>query len=142
MELSAARAYVGNVIRYASPRRLRLGRHIALLLLIAYATATAETVVGAVRDGAVHHESTIAALVHQETHHGDHGPEDSGLGAKHGPNHRHGTGADHCTHAHGVSLPTACAFEVPAGAVTETFEVPEPRPAGRAPDTDLRPPRA
>ena len=70
----------------------------ALLMLFTIAFSQTETVMGLLRDGVVHHESAAAAAVHALAAEGEHGHED---GAPHGPNHEHGTPADHCTHQHG-----------------------------------------
>ena len=70
----------------------------ALLMLLTTTFSQAEAVVGVLRDGAVHHESAGAAALHAVAGQGEHGHED---GVPHGPNHEHGTSADHCTHQHG-----------------------------------------
>ena len=81
---------------------------VALALLMGYGIASAEVIFGEVRDGAVHHESAAEALnhaVHDAMDTGEHGHEDAGEHPEHGPDHQHGTSADHCTHAHSVGLP-------------------------------------
>jgi ABC-type nickel/cobalt efflux system permease component RcnA len=88
-------------------------RFIALILLI-FSTATSlEAVVGQVRDGEVHHETAARATQHAARTTGEHGHEHGmsaqsqdrdASGEEHGPKHQHGTGADHCTHAHGPAL--------------------------------------
>lgn len=88
-------------------------RFIALILLI-FSTATPlEAVAGMVRDGEVHHETAAQATQHAARTTGEHGHEhdlashgqdDDGADEDHGPNHKHGTGADHCTHAHNPAL--------------------------------------
>lgn len=75
-----------------------LHRLAAVLMLFTIAFSQTETVMGLLRDGGVHHESAAAAAVHSEYGQGEHGHED---GAPHGPEHEHGTPADHCTHQHG-----------------------------------------
>lgn len=80
---------------------------VALVLLVGYGMTTAESVLGDLRDGAVHHESTAEAIEHTENARGEHGHEDVG---EHGPEHQHGTSVDHCTHTHSVSLPTQHEF--------------------------------
>jgi hypothetical protein len=70
-----------------------------MLLMVAFSQA--ETVLGQLRDGAVHHESSTSAAVHSLSGQGEHGHEDS---AQHGPEHQHGTAADHCTHQHGAQV--------------------------------------
>jgi hypothetical protein len=120
---------------------LRFRRYLALVLMLAYGASAAEAVVGAVRDGSVHHESTVAAATHQADHHGEHGHEDPGAQPDHGSAHQHGTSGDHCTHTHGVSLPSACDFEV----VTRIASAPEVSPLLRTGTTHIshfRPPKA
>ena len=121
---------------------LPIRRAIALALLLGYSASTAEATVGVLRDGTVHHESEVAAVIHQETHQGDHGHEDPGTGAEHGSEHRHGTSGDHCTHVHGIGLPSACA---PAEIVTRdeaTVESVPLAPAGNSLGSHFRPPKA
>lgn len=131
-----------SVIMHRTATTGSLLRSIAILLLLAYAASSAETVVGAVRDGSVHHESSAAAAVHHETHHGEHGHEDPGAGAQHDQDHQHGTPSDHCTHAHGVSLPTYCDFHVVLTSPTSTVAPAASVPADRPPTAHFRPPRA
>ena len=91
--------------------RLRL---VALVLLVSFVASSFEAVAGVVRDGSVHHETVTAALTHSSEGTGEHGHETASEtpGQDHGPDHQHGTGADHCTHAHGAALltPTAVAL--------------------------------
>ena len=61
----------------------------------------AESALGAVHDGAVHHESDVTAIEHQLQGKSDHGPEQAPQG---GSEHRHGGATDHCTHQHCVPL--------------------------------------
>ena len=122
--------------------RLRyVRRGLALAILLAYMASAAEAVVGVVRDGAVHHESTLAAAVHRAEHLEDHGYQHVEHEAQ-GSDHGHGTSADHCTHVHGVSLPTLCGFELlaPTRAGREAV-VPVP-PSDVVPSIRLRPPIA
>lgn len=121
--------------------RWRLRRSIALALLLGYSASAAEATVGVVRDGAVHHESSAAAAVHQETRQGDHGHEDPGAGAEHGSDHQHGTAGDHCTHTHGMSIPSACDFEVVAS-VEAAVEVSPLMRTGTSQGSHFRPPKA
>lgn len=137
-----ARGLALIVIPRAHTVRRRLLRGVALLFLIAYGASAAEAVVGAVRDGRVHHESSAAAAVHQTTHHGEHGHEDPGAGAEHDADHQHGTSGDHCTHAHGVSLPTFCDFDVVASLLATPPITSAPAPVDRPPTSHFRPPRA
>lgn len=90
---------------------LRLRRLLALLLLLATTVSSAEVVVGELRDGELHHESPLAALVHGVSSGGDHGHEGGGSPFhSHDAEHRHGTGADHCTHQHGTPLASTFTF--------------------------------
>ena len=76
-------------------------RLIALLMLVTVAGSSVESVVGQLRDGAIHHESISDAAAHASVSHGEHGHEDE---SSHGPDHQHGTPTDHCTHQHGTPL--------------------------------------
>ena len=116
----------------------------ALALLASFATSSLEAVAGLVRDGEVHHESTATAAVHAVESTGEHGHEGAqeGFGEEHGPDHEHGTGSDHCTHAHGNALaptPAAPAWAGPGVVI--------PTPPSRVPPGPdfrplLHPPRA
>jgi hypothetical protein len=82
---------------------------VSVLLLVLFQASSLEAVVGLARDGAVHHETVAQAAAHAElAEPGDaeHGHEAASEApdAEHGPDHQHGTGADHCTHAHGTAL--------------------------------------
>ncbi len=83
-------------------------RLLALTLLILTSAASMEEVVGVVRDGEVHHESTVAAATHAQASAGDHGHEDTAHSGehRHGEGHDHGTTGDHCTHTHGPAVLT------------------------------------
>lgn len=120
----------------------RLRPYIALALLVGYLASSAEAVLGVVRDGTVHHESAAAAAVHQGASHGEHGHEDPGAGAEHGSEHQHGTSGDHCTHAHGVSLPAICAFTVRAAIAAATEPSPPLLESGVYAVSHFRPPKA
>jgi len=133
--------YHNSVISRAHTVRPGLLRSVALLFLITYAASAAEAVVGAVRDGQVHHESSGAAAVHQETHRGEHGHEDPGTGAEHDADHQHGTSGDHCTHTHGVSLPRFCDFDVLASVLATAALLEASAPADRPPAPTFHPPR-
>jgi hypothetical protein len=78
-----------------------LHRVAAVLMLLTIVFSHAETAMGLLRDGTVHHETAAAAAQHALNGQGEHGHED---GAPHGPNHEHGTSADHCTHQHGAQV--------------------------------------
>lgn len=117
---------------------------VALVLLAGYGISSAEVVLGELRDGEVHHESTATALDHTQgaSAQGEHGHEDDGQEAEHGPEHEHGTSADHCTHSHSASLPgDQPAFSVIA--CTRTLPVPPATTrSDDTPDSLYRPPRA
>ena len=68
-------------------------------MLLAITFSSAETVMGLLRDGSVHHETMASAASHSVLTGGEHGHED---GVPHGTEHQHGTPADHCTHQHGT----------------------------------------
>ena len=79
---------------------------VGLALLLGYGSASVEAVLGELRDGDVHHETTVEALNHaSHDGTGEHGHEDDGAHSAHGPEHEHGTSGDHCTHAHSAGLP-------------------------------------
>lgn len=80
-----------------------LHRLAALLMLFAVIGSQVESMVGVLRDGAVHHESQATAAAHslQTLATGEHGHEDdSSSEHSHDSGHQHGTSADHCTHQH------------------------------------------
>jgi len=117
---------------------------IAFALLLGYATSSAEVVLGEVRDGEVHHESTAAALDHTQaaSAQGEHGHEDEGQHPEHGPEHEHGTSGDHCTHSHSVSLlGDQVAFRFIACTQTIAAPLATTRSDG-TPGSLFRPPRA
>jgi len=86
------------------PRSRRL--YAALALATFFLGAAVEPVVGWMQDGAVHHESRSDAAAHRSAGVvGEHGHEDGAATQAdhpHEPGHEHGTGQDHCTHAHGL----------------------------------------
>lgn len=87
-----------------SDAEIVLHRLTALLMLLTLAFSNVETVLGVLRDGEVHHESSAVAAGHAMQAQGEHGHEDGrtqGPEHEHGPQHEHGTPADHCTHQHG-----------------------------------------
>jgi hypothetical protein len=81
-------------------------RFVAALLLLAFHASSLEAVAGVVRDGSVHHESVTQAATHAAEGRAEHGHEavSDEPDEEHGPQHQHGTGSDHCTHAHGTAL--------------------------------------
>lgn len=117
---------------------------VALLLLISFTVSSLEAVAGVVRDGAVHHETNAAALSHAVDAAGEHGHEsvEEGSQQEHGPEHRHGTSSDHCTHTHTSGL-TASAIHV-AWVVSESpvVALPPATPTDRTVRPLLQPPRA
>lgn len=88
---------------------MRWRSFVALILLLGYGATAAEAVLGELRDGAVHHESSIEAMAHNQTAQGEHGHEDPG---DHDSDHQHGTSVDHCTHTHSASLPAHHEFSL------------------------------
>lgn len=119
--------------------RLELRRLTAALLLFSPSAWSLEAGLGMSREGNVHHESLATAMDHQSGASGEHGHEDGGP-VDHGPKHRHGTAADHCTHVHGIGLASVCPdIEAPVLAIP-------PRAASsprieRATTPDVPPPR-
>jgi hypothetical protein len=90
-------------------------RLIALLMLFSITYSSAESVIGVLRDGEVHHESMAAATLHASHDHDSHGHED---GSSPDSEHEHGTQADHCSHHHGTVLvkePLVLELSSPAG---------------------------
>lgn len=116
-----------------------LHRLAALLMLLTVTFSYGETVIGVLRDGTVHHESTAAAATHALFAQGEHGHED---GSSHGSDHEHGTPADHCTHHHGTVLhPRSPGVVTFSHASTQVFL--EPRAwLDHADKPTLRPPQA
>lgn len=82
-----------------------LRRVTAVAMWLSLTFSLAETVVGEIRDGEVHHETAIEAAAH------DHGLDGRSRvrGVEHHEDddsdpdrqHQHGSGSDHCTHPHG-----------------------------------------
>lgn len=109
---------------------LRSGLSALLMLVGLLVGSNLEPIVGALRDGVVHHESLVAAGAHQATTPGgEHGHEDGLLAGgrpSHGPGHQHGTAVDHCTHAHGVGAPSSVSVEFAGAVVTVAPEPPAP----------------
>lgn len=103
-----------------------LRRLAALLLLFVTFGSNAESVVGVLRDGEVHHESPMAAAQHVADGAGNHGHEDAAAsGTDHGGSqHDHGTSADHCTHTHSAALLPVFALELPTRELSVDFTEP------------------
>jgi hypothetical protein len=124
-----------------------LRRFVALILLLVVSAFQAETGIGAMRDGDVHHESLVAAMSHQPSG-GFHGHEDAQV-RDNGPDdprspggpHHHGTTGDHCTHQHiaGLTAPFVISFSN-----TLSFQAIRSGPDhfDRVPRTLFHPPRA
>jgi hypothetical protein len=97
------------------------------------------------RGGAVHQETAAAADNHRQAGSpGDHGHEDGTNGApdhRHGRQHEHGTGTDHCTHVHETGLPVVTAFEFQLVVFAHSIAQPGLRPS-RSPDVLAPPPKA
>ena len=98
-------------------------RALVLLVLVTLIGSRAEAVVGELRDGEVHHESTAEAFSHQQDPHGAHahdavnsgdeGLPDSAESTEAGQDHEHGTSSDHCTHVHGAAAISSAESAVP-----------------------------
>jgi len=103
----------------------------------------AESVLGALRDGRVHHESGMTAASHSSSgSQGDHGHEDGPLSHQHGGQHQHGTAADHCTHQHSAGSPAVgLALAYPPIQHVAPFSDP-PAPVGGMLAAPFHPPRA
>ncbi len=116
---------------------------IALVLLLMTGVYNLESVVGVLRDGAVHHESGADAIAHTRQHTGDHGHEDLATTGSHhhGKGHEHGTASDHCTHQHGAALLPSFSFEM-VDAVTHLDFVVGQGHSEPVPQTFVHPPRA
>jgi len=109
---------------------------VALVLLVSFVTSSFEAVAGLVRDGSVHHETATEAMTHSSARTGEHGHETASEAPEqdHGPDHQHGTGADHCTHVHGAAL------LAPATVALVDHEVVMPPVGSLATPTDYRTP--
>ncbi len=123
-----------------------LQRGFAFLAFTSLALGLVETAVGETRDGDVHHEQVVDAAAHHNVQglSGDHGHEDiaQSPAPEHGPDHRHGTSSDHCTHIHGVGFIVAVVV-VPATAVASTPAVCEAQThTSRSKPPIKEPPRA
>ena len=117
-------------------------RLIALLLLLATAGSALETVAGELRDGAVHHETGLAAAQHSALAGGEHGHEHGDpAGHQHGGGHEHGTSTDHCTHQHGSAMPSEFALDTPSLTVPH-YDSETPVTSDRSAATLIPPPRA
>ena len=117
---------------------MRWRSFVALILLLGYGATTGETVLGELRDGAVHHESSLKAMAHNQSGQGEHGHEDSG---EHGSDHQHGTSVDHCTHTHSASLPAQHEFSLVVLLSTEVHSV-QVASSGTASRSLFHPPKA
>lgn len=116
-----------------------LHRAISLLLVLSFTYSSAESALGAVRDGATHHESNAEAVAHQIEAGSKHDHQDRDPV---GSEHRHGGAADHCTHQHSVPLTTVSA---PMRGVCETsmpIFTESTFHRARSTEVPLRPPRA
>lgn len=114
-------------------------RLIAALMVFTTAFSLGEKVSGELRDGEVHHESTVKATSHSQNSQGEHGHEDD---SSHDSEHEHGTSSDHCTHQHGPVLSGVGALrEAVLSEVSFSFFAPS-LPSDRSTEPFLRPPRA
>ncbi|MEX2295623.1 MAG: hypothetical protein WD804_04810 [Gemmatimonadota bacterium] len=106
-------------------------RALALVVLAALLGSKAEAVVGELRDGDVHHETTAKALAHQQDPHGAHAHDAVNAGDEGGPvsdgsadggqDHEHGSSSDHCTHVHGAAAIGSTDTPVPPNEVSFDF---------------------
>lgn len=114
-----------------------------IVLLFATLGSFVEPLLGELRDGETHHETSVAAADHASRARGDHGHEDAGAPShEHGGEHRHGTQADHCTHQHGTAVATP-AFAFRPFAPTRADPPLEPQlHVGRSLSVLFHPPRA
>lgn len=84
---------------------MRLRRIVSVIALLAAVFSVVEPVLGEVRDDTVHQADSGAAVA-QDAQGSDHPAEHAPIpGHSHGGSHQHGTGADHCSHQHGVGFP-------------------------------------
>ena len=125
------------------PGAMIVRRLVAFLMLLAVFGSSVESLLGALRDGQVHHETAATAAAHALKAQGDHGHEDAGSLPDHpdGGRHEHGTSADHCTHQHGTALPAVFAFSLPVGTLSDPLPEP-PVHTGRLARALFHPPRA
>ena len=99
-------------------------RTAGLLLALALPLTAGESLVGPLRDGVVHHETSAQANSHLLFGGSGHGHEDSS------PSHQHGKAADHCTHQHSVPLaltrvqvaPLSSAMQLHPGEMLQPFD--------------------
>ena len=115
-----------------------LHRAIVLLLLVGFQASTLESAVALAGDGVVHHESSVEAAQHTDSNALSHSEDaaDESSDHDHGPTHRHGTSADHCTHVHGLGVPASW---VPLGTLMGTERLSHPLPS---PGDHVSPPKA
>jgi hypothetical protein len=124
----------------ANPSRLFALTAVAVLTF----GSNVEPLLGVLRDGSIHHESSAAAVAHESSAPREHGHEDGSAQTPHqdhGPQHQHGTAADHCTHAHGLALAAEEAVGFTAILVTVESNDPTGHPT-RSQQTHTPPPRA
>ncbi|MGH7546781.1 MAG: hypothetical protein ACREMM_01245 [Gemmatimonadales bacterium] len=114
-------------------RRTTLRRVIGTALLVATPISAAESVMGVLRDGAVHYESGVVAALHA----------DLGAAGRHGhEDHQHGTPVDHCTHVHGIAT-VVHSFHLSIATPVSSQQQTDPvLSAGEAIHTQFHPPRA
>lgn len=106
---------------------MRLRRSVtSLVLLLAAIFSFVEPVVGQARDGEIHHRTGVVQQTDTSSTVDAHDPQGTRDGPAHppGPNHQHGTSADHCTHQHAAVLVPTFSFALPA----QTAEAPRLEP--------------
>ncbi|MDZ7779589.1 MAG: hypothetical protein U5R14_06570 [Gemmatimonadota bacterium] len=122
-------------------------RLLVVIMLVVFHTSVLEVGVGLARDGAVHHETTATAVSHtthgqdQPGEHGHETGEPDGTEDQ-GPDHRHGTSTDHCTHVHGPGLPPAALAALGVIEVGSSVHTAVSTPSNYVPVLFTHPPRA
>ncbi len=126
--------------------RVPVRKAISTLAVAAVTIASFEALAGEMSDGDIHHENVAEAAVHHDALQlrGDHGHEDSNspTGQSQGPEHRHGTSADHCTHIHGTGLTSGAALVETNLLTTTTSFHHLNAPTDRTASTPTQPPKA
>ena len=125
--------------------RFRRGpvRRISFVILAAITVFTLEPVMGVVRDGAVHHETSARAAAHSFLAGAGHahGTIESDRADDSGQRHEHGSSADHCSHAHGLALVGTFVFEIGTTETLLSFDEAARNPM-HTPTALTHPPRA
>ena len=117
-------------------------RATVILLLVGFQASTVEAAIALAGDGAVHHETSVEAAQHAGSSALSHSEDaaDESSDHDHGPTHRHGTSADHCTHVHGLGIPAHWS-PVAILMATERTSYPLPSPGDHVSTPNADPPR-